>query len=169
MTLYLRSRPARQAAYTDPSIRPGLPGQARSLTATGACPVQQLKAGDRVVTRDGGLTALIGLYHVIRWTDIVAFHRLAVDGAGGLITTVLPADQPVLVRDWRAPALFGATQALVAAHRLIDEEFVPRRVPPRMTLYTLHLAAPAIIYVAGMELGSAGPMQDMTRDARPDG
>ncbi|MEM6579026.1 MAG: Hint domain-containing protein [Pseudomonadota bacterium] len=154
MTVQPRRRRARRAFYSDPTVRPGFPGQAHILTASGNLPIEHLQVGDRLITRNHGAVLLQGIARVTRWTDIVAFHRLAVEGAGGLITTLLSADQPVFLRDWRAPAMFGAEQAMVAAHRLIDEEFVTRRVPQRRVLYHLYLDAPGIVYVDGMELGT---------------
>jgi len=154
MTLHPTPRRARRAFYHDPTVQPGLPGTARILTLSGIRLISELRPQDRIITRGTGACTLQGIDRTMRWTDMVAFYRLAVEGGGGLVTTLLPADQPVFLRDWRARALFGAEQALVAAHRLIDEEFVTRRVPQRLTLYHLHLDRPGIVYVDGFELGT---------------
>lgn len=162
MTVHPRPRRARQAFYSDTMVCPGFPGQAHILTSSGNIPIEHLQVGDGVITRNHGVMPLQGIARVTRWTDIVAFHRLAVEGAGGLITTLLSADQPVFLRDWRALAMFGAKTALVAAHRLVDEEFVTRRVPRTMLLCHLYLDAPGIVYVDGMELGTGHPELTMS-------
>lgn len=156
MSVHPRHRHARRAFYNDLTVEPGLPGSAKILTVSGQVAVQDLEPGDRIITRQSGASRLLGLACETRLTQVVAFHRLAVEGAGGLITTILPADQPVFLRDWRAQAMFGAKQALVAAHRLVDEEFVTHRIPKKMTLFNLHFEGLRIVYVEGMELAAGG-------------
>ncbi|MEM6480369.1 MAG: Hint domain-containing protein [Pseudomonadota bacterium] len=163
MTVHPRTHRARRAFYSDLTVQPGLPGKTRILTMSGAIPIHSLQAGERIITRETGATKLLGMESLTRLTDLVAFHRLAVEGAGGLVTTILPAEQPVFLRDWRAQALFGAEQALVAAHRLVDEEFVTRRVPQNMDLFHLYFDTPQIVYVEGMELGAGSPAQPSTK------
>lgn len=163
MTVHPRIRRARRAFYSDLTVQPGLPGKTRILTLSGAIPIERLQVGERIIARKTGATTLLGIERISRMTDLIAFHRLAVEGAGGLMTTILPAEQPVFLRDWRAQAIFGAEQALVAAHRLVDEEFVTRRVPQKMDLFHLHFDAPQIVYVEGMELGAGSPASPETK------
>ena len=66
----------------------------------------------------------------------------------------LPAGQPVLVRDWRAKALFGAEQALVPAARLVDGEFVTLHEAATMTVYDIEFDTPHVLYVDGLEVAS---------------
>ena len=61
----------------------------------------------------------------------------------------------MLVRDWRARALFGQSQAMTTAGQLIDEEFIHGIGPRRMTLIRLEFDRPRVIYAAGLELGTA--------------
>ena len=67
---------------------------------------------------------------------------------------LLPAAQPILVRDWRARAIFGRDQALVAAARLVDGAFVTHAGEATLDLYVLDFAAPHILYLDGLEVAS---------------
>ncbi|MBW4972442.1 Hint domain-containing protein [Roseovarius mucosus] len=141
----------------------GLLADSIILTLDGERRVADLNVGDRVITRDSGTAVLRG----------IARHRLRTAAvrimAGTLGHTrperdvTLPAGQLLLVRDWRAKALFGDTQALVPATRLVDGEFVTLEAAQEMTLFSLDFAAPHILYVDGLELASNA---DMRLDAR---
>ncbi|SRR6056297_3248814 len=132
----------------------GLMGQSIILTLSGETRVQDLRAGDRVITRDSGTAMLRG----IRKTRVAG--RAVRIKAGSLGHTrperdvTLPAGQAVLIRDWRAMAVFGTERALVPAHRLADGEFVTLHDDATMTVYELEFDAPHVIYVDGLELGS---------------
>jgi len=124
------------------------------LTLDGEMPIEHLGAGDRVVTRDTGTAILSGVHrHVLRTRGI----RIL---AGSLGDTrpdrdvVLPEAQQILVRDWRAKALFGLREALVPAAALLDGEFITSEGVLSMVLYELHFGVPHVIYVDGLELGT---------------
>ena len=68
---------------------------------------------------------------------------------------MLPADQPVLVRENRARVLFGQSQAMVMAGHLIDGAFIHDAGPRRLVLFRLEFDRPRVIYCEGMELGNA--------------
>ncbi len=46
--------------------------------------------------------------------------------------------QQILVRDWRAKALFGAAQADVEVSRLADGEYIRIHTAPKAKLFQLH-------------------------------
>jgi hypothetical protein len=127
-------------------------GQSIILTLDGEKPVGDVKPGDRVITRDSG-TAIVRAVHKRR-IRTAAVHI----AAGSLGHTrpdrdvTLPAGQMVLVRDWRAAALFGAPQALVQAERLVDGEFVRLEDAVQMTVCILEFDRPHILYVDGIEV-----------------
>ena len=60
--------------------------------------------------------------------------------------------QKVLVRDWRAQALYGQSQALVPVGRLLDGGYITP-CAGRMRLFALQFAAPEVIYADGVEVG----------------
>ena len=133
----------------------GLPGGSLIMTLAGEMPVANLRVGARVVTRDSGTAVL----RAVRQRRIVAMAVRIRAGSLGHNRpehdTTLPAGQPVLVRDWRAGALFGAPQALVPAARLIDGEFVTLWPSAAMTVYDLQFDTPHVLYVDGLELASS--------------
>jgi hypothetical protein len=151
-----QSGPRQRRQSADPKASPsGIPAGTVVLTADGEIPVEFLTSGDRIVTRDTGMVRLAG---IARRTAVV---RLILFAAGSLGHTrpdhdlILPADQAVLIRDWRASAFTGQTQALVPAGALVDGEFIRDLGPQRLCLHLLRFARPQVIYAGGMELAGA--------------
>ncbi len=128
-------------------------------TLAGALPVEALYPGDRVITRDAGAQVLLDIRrHVI--SDDIAMVRVTGDALGGKPTqdTVLPGAQRVLIRDWRAQALYGTPAARVPLSRLVDGEFLHWTEDRPDALLSLHFAHAHIIYANGLELFSADPV-----------
>lgn len=123
------------------------------LTADGAMPVDYIAVGDRVVTRSG--------LRPVRAVSVVTARRAAMVrigtdtlGVGRPETEVLvTAGQTVLVRDWRAQAMFGTQQALIAAHRLVDGHLIRAEARSDVRLFSLQFDATDVIYAGGLELG----------------
>ena len=61
-------------------------------------------------------------------------------------------EQPILIRDWRAKAMYGAAMAMIPARRLVDGEYIRAEVVADLRLYTLHFDEVAVIYAGGLEL-----------------
>mgnify|MGYP005845286687 CR=1 FL=1 len=137
-----------------PCLVSGLRADSVIMTLSGEMAVSDLSPGDRVITRDSGMA------HVRSAISRKVLCRAVRILAGSLGHTrpdcdvTLPAGQPVLVRDWRARAIFGARQALVPAHRLIDGEYIIDQGEVELTLYHLVFDAPHVLYVDGLELSS---------------
>ena len=72
----------------------------------------------------------------------------------------LPCDTLVLLRDWRAQAIYGQDQALVPVERLVDGEFVVPENVIGLRLYELLFDAPQIVYAEGVELFCDGVAED---------
>ena len=128
-------------------------------TADGYLPVDFLSPGDRVVTRHG--------MRVIRAIQVQRFTGPAVRiGASALghdrpeQDLTLPCDTLVLLRDWRAQAIYGQDQALVPVERLVDGEFVVPENVIGLRLYELLFDAPQIVYAEGVELFCDGVAED---------
>ena len=122
------------------------------LTLDGALPVEYLTPGDRILTRSG--VRRLKAVEIARVQN-ARMVRVAADvlGTGRPEAPVwLVADQPILVRDWRAKALYGQAQALVPARRLCDGEFIRAERPAEARIYTLKLDGAAVIYAGGLEL-----------------
>lgn len=133
-------------------LNTGLMAQSIILTLDGEKSVGDVKPGDRVITRDSG-TAIVTATRARRVSMPVVRIR-----AGSLGHTrperdmTLPAGQQVLIRDWRAKALFGRDQALVPVERLVDGEFVCREEASDITVCDIEFARPHILYVDGIEV-----------------
>jgi hypothetical protein len=130
----------------------GLAAGTPVLTLAGAIPVEHLMPGDRIITRDGA-RSLRGLH-----ARVVAAARMI-----RISASALGVDQPeddmlvapetqILIRDWRAKALRGCDQALVAASRLVDGEYIRFEQVAALRLFALEFDAPAVIYAGGVEL-----------------
>tara|TARA_R110002049_G_scaffold10127_3_gene50493 strand:+ start:203860 stop:204381 length:522 start_codon:yes stop_codon:yes gene_type:complete len=133
----------------------GLVQGAMILTLDGEIPVEFLSVGDKVITRDSGISKI---QHIQRTTRKVRLIALA---AGSLGHTrperdaQLAGDQMVLIRDWRARALFSSERALVAARALVDNEFITDLGEQETTLIQIFCDSPHILYADGLELGTA--------------
>ncbi|MDQ2067721.1 Hint domain-containing protein [Xinfangfangia sp. CPCC 101601] len=125
------------------------------LTLDGDLPVQFLAPGDRVVTRSGArvLTAITVtlLYdaEIIRIASSALGHNRPEDDL-----FLAPAQQ-ILLRDWRAMALYQSPTALVEAQRLADGDYIRKETVAEVRIYTLHFAREEIIFAGGVELACA--------------
>ena len=134
-------------------------------TLDGMIPVEFLNPGERVITRRGRalLRAVTALPVSGRFVQI-AQGALGHDRPGAPL--VLGAATRLLIRDWRAQALYGKAQALVPAGRLVDGQYVTEFRPdtPRgkLRLYVLHFDAPEVVYAEGVEIGCA-PLKVQTQ------
>ncbi len=131
------------------------------LTLDGEIPVEHLLPGDRIVTRDSGTAVLSSVHrHQLRTRAV----RVV---AGSLGDTrpdrdvLLPEDQHILIRDWRAHALFGTRQASVPVQALLDGEFIISEGLLTMTLHEIRFDSQHVIYADGLEIVTAA-----TRRAR---
>ncbi|MBB4175513.1 Hint domain-containing protein [Sulfitobacter noctilucicola] len=137
------------------AIDTGLVKGAMLLTLDGEMPVEFLSVGDKLITRDTGISKVT---HIQRTTRQV--HQIALS-AGSLGHTrperdaVLAGDQMILIRDWRARSLFNSEVALVAARALIDGEFITDLGVQETTLYQIFCDGPHILYCDGLELSTA--------------
>ncbi|MBV2361374.1 Hint domain-containing protein [Thalassococcus sp. CAU 1522] len=127
------------------------------LTLDGALPVEYLNPGDRVITRDSGMAVLRAVRRMRLRVPAVSIGADTLGNARPDADVVLPANQEVLVRDWRAQALFGAERALVPAARLVDGEYIRHLGPVDLDLVALVFDAPHILYADGLEVAAAAP------------
>jgi hypothetical protein len=125
------------------------------MTMDGELPVEHLSVGDRVITRDAGMSVL----REVRVAD-VEIACIAIK-AGSLGHTRPDRDMLVApgalihIRDWRAEALFGQRQATVPARRLIDGEYVAETAKARVRIFDLIFDHQHIVYADGVEMASA--------------
>ncbi len=136
------------------------------LTISGEKPIETLKVGDRVITRDGGSM-------VLRW---IGRRRMTVSAASAPIrikASALGEGVPerevrvsplhrVLVRSAMAQMLFGQGEVLVAAKFLVNDNTILRDTNARVVEY-IHLMFDnhAVVYTEGLlseslQVGAAG-------------
>lgn len=131
-------------------IGPGTP----VMTMIGARPVETLAPGDRLVTR-AGVRVLRGLSVTEARVAMVGFPAGTLGHDRPQEALLLAPGQGVLIRDWRAKALFGQTQAVVPAARLVDGRLVQRMAEASVRLFTLHLDGHQIVQAGGLDLAFA--------------
>ena len=133
----------------------GLTGQTTVLTLDGEMPVDQLTPGDRVITRDSGMAILKELRRTVADVAPVSIKAGSLGHTRPGSDMLVGPDTRILIRDWRAHALFGVPVALVPAHRLTDGEFVTDLPKRRVALFELVFDRQHIVYADGIELASA--------------
>ena len=134
----------------------GLALGTRVMTIEGEIPVEYLSPGDRIITRDAGLCTLVGVTCTV--IHNAAMIRVSSDSLGtgrpGEDVLLAPG-QRVLLRDWRAKALYGQAQAMVPVSRLIDGQYVSTATVAAARIFSLVFDTPHVIYAEGLELASA--------------
>lgn len=136
----------------------GVPQAAGMLVGTmvrtleGVLPVEYLAPGDRIVTRSGArrLTSISVVSR--KMIDLVRIRASTVGHDRPDQDLLLSPGQPVVIRDWRAQALYGVTAAAIPAARLADGEFICLETHRNVRLFTLRFDDEEVIYAAGLEL-----------------
>ena len=137
---------------SSPAIKAGFVFGTILLTRDGEMPVEFLSPGDQIITRDAGMVRLDRIRHRRTVTRAISFAAGSLGHTRPDQDLILPADQLVLIRDWRAQSMFGKPQAMVRADTLIDDEFIRDLGQQKMQLYQLHFDTPHVIYAGGLEL-----------------
>ncbi len=135
------------------------------LTMDGDMPVEFLSPGDRIITRDSGMARLSHISFSRRPVNAIAIQAGSLGDTRPETDMILPIDQLVLIRDWRAQALFGTPQATVQAGDLTDGEFIRDLGVLNMRLTHLHFNRPHVIYAGGLELVAALPHTERAQAA----
>lgn len=153
-----QNAPAWDAGGVSAPATPGLAPTTVVMTAEGELPAAVLEPGDRIVTRRG-MARLQGVIH--RDWPCGLTPVLVLPGAlGGKPhrACLLPPAQRILLRDWRARALWGRAAAAPRVSRLIDGTFIRWTEEAPAGLVQLFLGRPEILYADGLELSSADPV-----------
>ncbi len=124
------------------------------LTLDGALPVEHLAPGDRIITRNSGSAILreIRSHSTPRPACLIRPNVLGLGRPEGAV--IVAASQKILLRDWRARAIWGADQVLVPVTRLVDGKFISDAGLSDTPLFELLFESPQVIYAGGLELGS---------------
>lgn len=125
------------------------------LTLEGEMPVQFLAPGDRVITRSGARVLKDIRVTVLRDAAMVRISASALGHERPEEDMFVAPSQPVLVRDWRAKALYGKDVAMVEAQRLADGGYIRKEVVAELRLFTLVFEREEVVYAGGLELACA--------------
>lgn len=146
---------------SDAMPRCGLVAGSPVLTLSGVQPVEAISPGDRVITRNGARTVLAVEVSVLAHNRVVRISEGVLGKDRPEADVLVAPGQPILIRDWRAKALAGADQAVMAAQRLCDGAYIRAEELDEIRIVSLRFAAPEVIYSAGLELG-CDAVQDNT-------
>ncbi|WP_264213773.1 Hint domain-containing protein [Leisingera thetidis] len=135
------------------------------LTREGARAAQALAAGDSIITRTQGMARIEAVRSRRAMLQAVSFRAGSLGGTRADSDLTVPWDQRILVRDWRAKAMFGQPQAVVPAYELVDGEFIRDLGLQMMDLTILEFSRPHVIYAGGMELAAAAAPDEDLRPA----
>ncbi|MBW7922718.1 MAG: Hint domain-containing protein [Rubellimicrobium sp.] len=133
----------------------GLAAGMTVLTLDGEIPVEHLMPGDRLITRGSGIATLAALATYETGVALVRFRAQSLGHGRPEGEALLGPDTKVLIRDWRAGALWGQPSAMVPASRLADGCYIRTETPRTVRLFLPRLTAPAVIYAGGLEIGLA--------------
>lgn len=166
MTPKTAGRDRRKPPLEAPARPAGVPSGSIILTLDGEMPVEHLLPGDRIVTRNSGRALLASIHrHQLR-TQAVRVMAGSLGDTRPDRDVVLPEDQQILVRDWRAQALFGRRQAIVPLGALRDGEFITSEGFQTMALHEMRFDASHVVYANGLEI--VAPALRPHRCSRPD-
>lgn len=143
---------ALRAAMLSGQAPDGLRAGTTVLTQDGALPVEYLTEGDRVISRDRGLVTVRAISRRMTVCPAVQVRADAPGGLGAQDDVILPAGQRILLRDWRARAMYGTQQKVVPISALIDGETVRDLGLKRLRLFTLDFDHEHVVYAGGLEL-----------------
>jgi hypothetical protein len=121
-------------------------------TLDGILPVEFLEPGDRIITRSG--TRQLGSISVSK-RRMMRVIRISASTQGHdrpEHDLLLVPGQPVVIRGWRAKALYGVPVAAVPAERLADGAFVRIETLPDARIFTLRFAEDEVIWAEGVEI-----------------
>ena len=143
---------SRSAGGAGMSPKPGMLAGTMVRTLEGVLPVEYLTPGDRIVTR-AGMRRLASVSVVARkMVDLVRIRASTVGHDRPDQDLLLSPSQPVVIRDWRAQALYGVPAAAIPAARLADGEFVCLETHRQVRLFALRFDDEEVIYAEGLEL-----------------
>jgi len=122
------------------------------MTLAGEKAVEDLKAGDRVITRSGAraIRSLRSMMLPTAKMVCISASALGVDQPAADMHVAF--DQGINIRDWRAKALKGVAQAVIPAKDLMDGEYIRAETLVAACVYALHFDQPEVIYANGIEV-----------------
>jgi hypothetical protein len=128
------------------------------LTPGGERPVETLRAGDLVLTRDRGAQRVIWAgAETVAGTDAFAPILIRAGAMGNRRDLLVSPQHRMLVRGWRAELYAGLAEVLVAAIHLVNGRTVARAPRAAVTYVHFMLERHEIVFAEGAETESLDP------------
>lgn len=143
---------SRSAGGAGITPQPGMLAGTMVRTLDGTLPVDYLTPGDRIVTRSGARRLTSVSVQARKVVDLVRIRASTLGHDRPEQDLLVSPGQPLLIRDWRAQAIFGQPVAVVPAARLADGEFICLETHAQVRLFTLRFDEDEVIYAEGLEL-----------------
>jgi len=137
---------------TKTTLQTGICAGTSIMTLDGETPVEHLSVGDRVITRDSGMSVIKKISASKQKMHTVHIMAGSLGHTRPDCDMVVTAGTKLHIRDWRAEALFGTASASISAERLVDGEFLTKAEPTEMTVYHITFDREHIIYADGIEM-----------------
>ena len=137
-----------QELFTEAGIALGTP----VLTLDGELPVEFIMPGDRVITRNGMRKVVQVEVTRVENACVVAISRDSLGVGRPTKEMFVAPNQPIVIRDWRAKALYDQDEAMIPATRLCDGEFIRGDILSELRFVTLRFDGTEVIYAGGLEL-----------------
>lgn len=143
---------SRSAGGAGINPQPGMIAGTMVRTLEGVLPVEYLTPGDRIVTRSGARRLTSVSVQARKVVDLVRIRASTIGHDRPEQDLLVSPGQPILIRDWRAKAIFGVPVAAIPASRLADGEFICLETHAQVRLFTLRFDEDEVIYAEGLEL-----------------
>ena len=122
------------------------------LTLSGEMPVEYLSVGDRVITRSGARAVTAVRSTVLPTAKMVCISASALGIEQPADDMRVAPDQGIHIRDWRAKALKGVAQTVIAAKELLDGEYIRTETVVGACIYSVEFERAEVIYANGVEV-----------------
>lgn len=142
----------RAATAVTATLETGLCAGTTVMTLNGETPVEHLEIGARVITRDSGVAVLKDIRKTSARMSTIRIKAGSLGHTRPDRDMIVAPGARIHIRDWRAEALFGTPTAMVAAHKLVDGEYLATQPAQEAEVYELVFDRPHIVYADGMEL-----------------
>ncbi|MDN5788942.1 Hint domain-containing protein [Pseudorhodobacter sp.] len=134
------------------ALTEGLVAGTTVLTLAGEMAVEYLSVGDRIITRAGARVLRSVHSTVLPTAKLVCISASALGVDQPAADMCVAPDQGIHIRDWRAKALKGVAQAVIAAKELADGEYIRIETVVGACVYRLEFDQAEVLYANGVEV-----------------
>ena len=106
----------------------------------------------RIITRSGAKVLKSVEVSVLRDADMIRVSASALGHDRPEADCFIAPGQKIMLRDWRAKALYGQDVAMIEAQRLCDGDYIRPETVTEIRVFTLKFDCDEVIYAGGLEL-----------------